>query len=64
MKKTYISPSLHSVQVELRSHLMDLSAFGSYSISDSEASTDAFVKSATSSNSRGYNVWDDDWSGE
>lgn len=62
MKKTYIAPSLYAVQVEMGSHLMELSANGSYSISDTEASTDGFVK-GESSNPR-YNVWDDDWSGQ
>lgn len=41
---------------------MELSANGSYSISDTEASTDGFVK-GESSNPR-YNVWDDDWSAQ
>ena len=61
MKKTYIAPTLEMMHVEVQNHLMDLSKNGSYSISEKEASTDAFVKGESSSR---YNVWDDDWSRE
>ena len=65
MKKKYIVPNVEVLKVELTSHLMDLSNNGSYSISNTQSSTNAFVKGESSSSSPSrYNVWDDDWSAE
>lgn len=58
MKKTYIIPGLLIVKVNVRQHLMDLSALGTASISEDAADGDAFVKD----NRSNFNVWNDDWS--
>ena len=50
MKKIYQTPNLVTVNVKLRSHLLDLSAGGTASISSKTADGNAF--------GRQYNSWD------
>ena len=59
MKKTYISPSIHIVKVELTSPLMQISR-SEAEINEANA---GLVKGTSSSTPR-YNVWDDDWSAQ
>ena len=58
MKKTYIIPAQLIVQIDVKHHLMDLSAGNSASISSQEADGDAFVKEYTPSDN---SIWDNEW---
>ena len=60
MKKTYVSPLLTSVNIQLEGHLLIDSGTGLSVDANSTVNTN-FVKEDQSS-LRSYNVWDDDWS--
>ncbi len=57
MKKIYINPHMEIVATNLQACLLQ----DSLHINDIVVNDDAMVKEDVSS-SRGYNVWDDDWS--
>ena len=61
MKKSYITPAVNFVEVELHSPFMNNMSVSSKEISNEEHV--GLVKGESSSSSR-YNVWDDDWSAE
>ncbi len=60
MKKTYKTPAVNVVEVELHSPFMNNMSVSSNEISAEDA---GLVKGESSSRSR-YSVWDDDWSAE
>lgn len=60
MKKTYISPNVSCINIEMQSPLMDVSKF-EQEVTNYGNNVGLTKDNSTSSNS-GYNVWDDDWS--
>ena len=60
MKKIYQAPTMMVVTLQVRSHLMDLSAGGTTSIKRGLTDTDGFVNEYNST-STDKSLWDDEW---